>query len=381
MDKLTHEQRRSLYTRILIGTVLLTVCILLMIYVMPQIFSMFAPFIFAYLMAVLLNPLVSKLNQKIRLPRRLLALILVILVFAGLATLLGWFIYSIANEAVSLARNFQSIWDSITAALNFINSKFEWLMDYLPSGLGEMFGNIMDNAYQWLKTASGNFLNSIVSRTATITTKVGSGIMAVFIFIIAAYFTTAEYQTISNLIKKKLSSRMYGHFSMLRDATKSALGGYFKAQLLLALLAFVVMFSALVIYGQAYAFLIALVLAFIDFLPIVGTAVILVPWGVLTIAAGDILKGVFLLILAGAFFLLRRIVEPKIVGSQTGLHPLVALISIYVGMKIFGVWGAILGPIIMMVIISVAKSHIFDNAIKDIKDMFHDISGMLRRRE
>jgi len=381
MIKLTQEQRRQLYSGLLLHIFFFIMCILLLVFVVPPLFSLFAPFIFAFLMASILNPLVSRLNQKFCFPRKLAAFILVILVFSGLFSLIAWFLYTVISEAVSLASNIQSIWDNIMSALDFINVKLEWLLDLLPSDTEVMLDNIMDSIYQWLQKVSGNFLNSILSNTASITTKIGSGAMNAIIFILAAYFITAEYNTIGDRTEKYLGKRIYEQFSMLKNTLKSALGGYFKAQLLLALLAFVVMFPALAIYGQDYAFLIALFLAFIDFLPIIGTAAILVPWGLFEIAGGGAAKGIFLLILAAAFFVFRKIAEPKIVGSQTGLHPLIALTSIYLGLKLSGIWGAILGPIVTMIAIDITKSHVFDNTIKYIKNVYDDLKGILHRND
>ena len=171
---------------------------------------------------------------------------------------------------------------------------------------------------------------------------------------------------------------MYRAGCMLWDAVKSAFGRYLKAQLLIALTAFALMFPALFIYGQKYAFLIALFLAFLDFLPLLGTSALLTPWGIIEIVRGDIVKGLFLFSLTGSFFFVRRFMEPKIVGSQSELHPLVALLSIAVGIKLSGLWGAILGPIAMMIVVSLIKAHIFDNTVKDIRAAFDDIAGLLR---
>ena len=83
------------------------------------------------------------------------------------------------------------------------------------------------------------------------------------------------------------------------------------------------------------------------------------------------------LLLSCSFFLIRKFAEPKIVGSQTGLHPLNALMSSYIGMKITGIWGAICGPVVVMVIISVYHSGIFNYTTLDLKDVARDISERL----
>src|SRR5699024_4253836 len=108
--------------------------------------------------------------------------------------------------------------------------------------------------------------------------------------------------------------------------------------------------------GQEYALILALILALVDLLPLVGTIAVLLPWGIFEWIIGDPSKGVFLVILGIGFFLFRRVTEPKIMGTQTGLHPLLALIGIYVGIEVFGLWGALLGPLVMVILISIIRS-------------------------
>lgn len=379
MDKPTREQQKSLYIRLLLRAVILAAALLLLKYALPQLLSLFAPFILAYLMALALDPLVSLVHKRFGFPRKLTAIILVILLFLSLAALIVWFIYTIVSEAVSLAGNIQSIWDSMTLAFNIINARLVWLLDFMPSGTETILANVNDGLFQWLQDVSGDFVNSIVSRTAAVTTKVGSVLIGVIVFIMAAYLITAEHRTIGDLTRKYLGDRVYDRFKVIKASFRSAVGGYLKAQLLLSLLAFGVMLIALAVYGQGYAYLIALLLAIIDFLPILGTAVVLVPWGLIEMAGGDFVKGIFLCALSGGFFVLRKLVEPRIVGSQTGLHPLAALMSIFVGMKIIGIWGAVFGPIALMIAVSVVKSHVFDSTVADVREAFGDLAQLLRR--
>jgi sporulation integral membrane protein YtvI len=372
-------QRKTLYTRLLLRAAFGVAGLLLLLYAVPPLLSVLTPFIIAYMVAVLLNPLVSILRKKLGLPRKVTALILVILVLLILASLIGWCIYTVVNEALAVARNFQSIWDSISTTFILINEQLEWLIDFLPSDTEETLANITNGLYQWLQSSSGDFVNSIVSGTASVTTKIGGVFLQVIILLLASYFITSEYPAISGSPQKYLGIRAQRYIRIMKDAIKSALGGYFKAQLLLALLAFVVMLLALLIYGQGYAFLLALLLAFIDFLPILGTSALLIPWGLIELAAGDVVKCIFLWGLAGGFFLVRRMVEPHIVGSQTGFHPLAALVSIVIGMRVSGVWGAVFGPIVAMIAFNTIKSGIFDNAVKDFRDACDDIATVLHR--
>ena len=99
--------------------------------------------------------------------------------------------------------------------------------------------------------------------------------------------------------------------------------------------------------------MIAVIVSVLDVLPALGAAVVLVPWGIVSLAAGNVRVGAGLLILAGVVTLLRQIAEPKIVGKSLGLHPLVALLSMYVAFRLFGAIGLVLGPCTAIVVRSV----------------------------
>lgn len=381
LSGLTHNERVRLYTRLLIRVTLFIAFILVVIYIVPLAISLFAPFIVAFIMAFALNPLVRYLHKKLHVPRRLLSFMIVVLVFFSLAGLAVWFIQSLVSEAVSLAKNIQVVWDYATSALNVLNEKLKWLLDLLPGDTETMLSDILDRILLWLQDVSKELADYVLANAMPITTSVGRGVVVTVIFIMAAYFITADYPRLSALAGRFTHNRIKNQLRIIKKAAKSALGGYLRAQLLLALFAFVVMFVALAVYGQQYALLIALILAIIDFLPFIGTAIVLVPWGISNLLSGDVGKGIFLLVLAASFFLARRFAEPKIVGQQTGLSPLLALVSIYLGMKLGGVLGMILGPIVMMVSISVIKSGLFDSTIRDLKAAAGDIGSLLRRED
>jgi sporulation integral membrane protein YtvI len=381
MDNLIQEKRSRLYTRLVLRIVLWVLGILLLRFAGPPLLSLLAPFLAAFLVALALNPLVSKIRRKWGLPRRLIAFVLVILVFLILAALISWAVYIVVREVRLLSMDFQAIWASVEAGLASLYTTFAWVLDFFPT-LKDI--NVMETLNQWLQSLSQEFLDSPGAGFAgvwAVTAKAGKVLLGVLIFMMAAYCITAEYPTIARLMEKYLGNRIYGYVRLLKNTTQSALWKYFKAQLLLALLAFTIMFVALVIYGQSYAFLIALLLAFFDFLPLLGTGIILVPWALVAATyGGDIVKAIFLLALSGGFFLIRRLVEPKILGSQTGLHPLVALLSIYIGLVKWGIWGAICAPLVVMVAVRVYNTRIFDHTIRDIRAVLQDVGGLFHRR-
>jgi sporulation integral membrane protein YtvI len=121
---------------------------------------------------------------------------------------------------------------------------------------------------------------------------------------------------------------------------------YLRACLLLGLLTFLEGFIGLALLRVPYAFLLAVLLAVVDFLPLLGTGIILLPWAAVSLLLGEVTLGIGLAVLYGVTSVVRQVLEPKLIGEGLGLHPLVSLAAMYGGLRLFGVWGMILAPLL-----------------------------------
>lgn len=380
MQDYSKEPSRDLYKRVFIRAILGALLLLGAIF-LPRAIGILLPFIIAFLVAMLVNPVTNHINERFGVSRRIIAIFLDLIVFLFFSFIIGLLIYYLRKEIISLLSVMQQNPFSIEEVMQSLETNFQWLINLLPPTMIEFINSLEESLMGLLQTISRQLLNSLVSLTGSFATRTGSFFIGFLMYIMAAYFLIVDYNPILALIKKTLGVRLGRYVTIVKTTTFRALGGYFRSQLLLALIAFIVMFTALGIYGQPYALLIALLLGIIDLLPIVGTISVLLPWGIISLASGDLNKGIFLLVLGVVFFLFRRIIEPKIVGSQTGLHPLAALISMFVGLQFSGVWGAIMGPVILMLLVGIYRSGIFDNTMKDLRDIGDDISRTLQRPE
>lgn len=379
---------KNLYKRLLVRFILAIFFLFFIIYIFPKSFRMFSPFIMALIVASIANSIVSKINniigrinKRFIIPIRTSTLLLNLLIVLILALVMYSLISTVIKEAIGFTSSIIENWPSIVEKFDSFLKSFEWLTNLLPAQLIEILIDVKEDIYEFLQNISKNFLSSTVTTTAAVISRTGSFVLNLLTFLLALFFITADYARISRFIEKHVSKEVKNTYHMLKNSILVALGGYFKSQLILALFAFVFMFISLTIYGQEYAFLIALILGLIDLLPLIGTIAILIPWGIIEFIAGDINKGIFLVLLAIIFFLIRRIIEPKIMGSQTGLHPLLSLLGIYIGLKFSGALGAILGPITIMLIVTILKSGLLDNTIADLKAVYNRISALLKSRE
>ena len=137
---------------------------------------------------------------------------------------------------------------------------------------------------------------------------------------------------------------------------------------------FVILFTIFLIMGQKYAALIALITAFLDFLPFLGTGIILTPWAIYEIITGDYKAAV---ILVAAYFIslfVHRILEPKLIGDSVGMSPFLTLISMFIFYRLIGMLGLIVGIPIAMVLQAFYEGGVFDNTIRGIKILVKDIN-------
>ena len=180
----------------------------------------------------------------------------------------------------------------------------------------------------------------------------GSFLMVLLFALLSAFFFLKDEDRIVDIILLHRGDNFIKNVLMFRDTVSAALGGYIRAQLLLMSLTFIILSVFLLLFGVNYALLVALGIAFMDALPIFGTGFILLPWALYEFLTGGNALGFGLVALYGVCSLTRQILEPKILSSQIGLHPLLTLAGVFAGFKLFGVLGLIAGPLLVLIFVT-----------------------------
>ena len=158
----------------------------------------------------------------------------------------------------------------------------------------------------------------------------------------------------------------------------SAFGGYLKSQLILSAGVFLILSAGFLLMGQPYGLLLAFGLAVLDFIPIIGAGTVLVPWAVVDMVLAQYGEAAALMAVWGVIVVFRRVAEPKVLGDQTGLSPILSLVGIYSGMRIGGVLGMVVGPLLLLVFVNLAKLGIFRPAMRDLSLAAADVGAILR---
>lgn len=301
----------------------------------------------------LLGYLISSLARRFR-PRRwnstlsgIFSVSIVFLLLSGLLWLLFRFLIA---EGQQLAYRLPELLEELSPSLDLVYGKLLSLAGRLPDGLAAP-------AVQWVEKlfAGGSlFLGSLsewlLSGAAGLLSKIPNLVLFILTTLLSAYFFATDPQSVESFLKKHIPHSPLEKGTALLHRLKRAIGGYVKSQLYLSAVSFGLCALGLLILGYPRAFLWAVLIGLVDALPVFGTGIILIPWGLLSFLRGDTTAGVGLLLLYGGISVTRTILEPRFLGKQIGLHPLLTLLSLYGGFRLFGVPGMVLLPIGVMML-------------------------------
>lgn len=315
------------------------------------------PFIIAWLIASIINPAVDYVNSKTKVPRGIISALLLLSLF----TIFSFLIFLGASRLMTELSN---ISDSLPRYTNILRIT---IMDLVNKGQN-IYINLPSQFTQLVNSSFNNIVNSI---TSIISNTIGKSVallsffpktlIFVIVTIMASYFISRDNKMITKFILAQLPEDLVARLKSVEIDLLKALGGFIRAQLTIMIITFVITATGLYIIGIPYALTMALIIGLVDALPILGTGAILIPWSVINILLDNHGTGFALLVLYGIIVVTRQIIEPKIVGMSIGLHPLVALASLYIGIQIFGIIGIVLGPLTVIVVKALQKASILPN--------------------
>ena len=340
--------------------------------------NIFAPFLIAFLLSLILNPLAEKLQKKFKLPKGLTAVLVIVLTVGILGGILGTVIWKIITEIKSIYAEIPRIYDEAVITLEKIQNSMSHIYASMPIEFQNAFDAMGDN----MKESVAKFINDnykpVMYGAGNIAKKLPSIFIAIIVFLLSLFFIMSDEKKVKSTVKKMFPKKMWDNFKNVGSELKVYLGGYIKAQLVIMSIAFIIIFIGLSILKVQYAMLIALGLALLDALPFFGSGAALIPWSIISLLTSDIRLGVGLIIIYLAIILTRQMTESKIVSHNIGINPLLTLMSMYIGYRIFSIGGMILGPILLVLTISFHKAGALDGIEKGIVSMFKYVKNEIK---
>ena len=232
----------------------------------------------------------------------------------------------------------------------------------------------------WLNAYVPGMVNRLTSAAGSFAVSIPASAVATIIFIMATFFISSDYPRLRFLALDKLSHQLRNFLGDVKQTAVAAFGGYAKAEFLLSVSVFFILLGGFLLIKQPYAILLAFFFSVLDFIPLIGSGTIMIPWALVDLFGREYRHAVEIMVIWGVIALFRRLAEPKIVGDHTGLSPIMSLVSIYVGMRLGGVWGMILGPVLCLILLNIYQLGVFDNVTADLRMAVNDISALLKNR-
>jgi sporulation integral membrane protein YtvI len=257
-----------------------------------------------------------------------------------------------------------AFWDKVPALVTEASTFTEQFVDNLRTTYADRFSEGVMGQLETLLTGLLNGLGSLLTSLSRMVLNFASGVPSMFVFfmvfIVAVYLFNFSLNTLKHSFLQIFDVRSRDQVSEMLLNLKQSIFGFIRSQFILSLMTFVLSLTGLLILRLRYPLAIALLIVVVDIMPILGTGTVLVPWGLfLLIFTGNTFGGVGLIVLFLVITVVRRVIEPKVLGDSIGIGALPALISLYVGLQLVGLIGVFLGPLVVIIYMAARKAGLF----------------------
>lgn len=371
-------ENKNLYERIALRTGIIILSILFVVFVGIKLFDALLPIILACIFVAILKPLIKKINNSLSIKHSIISYIVGTIVLIIILFLTLWLFQVLISQVTGLVGNIINNWSQIVHSVNGFIRKINSNINLMPDFASNAIKSGLNSLYNFLGDLQKNAVNITLGFTTAFINTSNDVIFFAITFVVAFYIILGDMVNIENFYDKNFPKHSKDNLKLINKVFKSSTWNYVKAQLKMGLMCSILMAIVLKFLGQEYFIPIALILGFVDLLPMIGPIIVLLPWSVIEfLIFNNTFKALALLILLTAWTGIRQVISPKIIGESADIHPLLSVISLYAGLRLFGVKGAIFFPIILIFIVGLYKSGILDNWIYDYKLFFKRVGEIL----
>ncbi|WP_203339381.1 sporulation integral membrane protein YtvI [Planococcus beijingensis] len=336
--------------RTLTTAIVIAVLILISIYILP----ISIPLIIALITAIFLEPLVNFIQKRFKWRRKTSVISVFILFLVIVSALLYWTITQLVGQIIQFTKMVPEYINSLSAMWDefqrfFFRSTRDMPVEVVSSFETELAG-IMEEIRNWILTIVN------YDTISNLLTGIPSFLVSFIVFLIALFLFMLDLPDLKVMLFNRLKDSTAEKVRFMFARLNKVIFGFLKAQFLVSCIIFIVSLAALAFIAPEYAIVMSLLIWLIDFIPILGSIIVLTPWFAYEFITGDIVQGTQLAILALVLLIIRRTVEPKVMGTQIGLSPLATLIAMFIGLQLIGFLGFFVGPLIVILFTSAREA-------------------------
>ncbi|MCI8267691.1 MAG: sporulation integral membrane protein YtvI [Lachnospiraceae bacterium] len=360
----------KLIVNILISLVILLLCIFLV----PKLVLFFMPFVIGWLISCIANPLVVFLERKLKIRRKAGTVVVIVCVIAaviGLGYGLGVVLW---RQISGFVQEIPSMWEAVRQDFDAFG---EWIDHYI-GGKSPKLADTLNNLGNVISEMITNLPKSLDFRTfegmGSMVGNIASVLVSIIMCMLSAYFFIADREWLGSFLNKLLPETVIRKYDVFASSLRQAVGGYFKAQFRIEIWMYVLLLIGLTVLKVRYGLLIALLIAFLDFLPFFGTGIVLIPWAIVNVVGGSYLRALGFLIIWGSGQLFRQLIQPKIMGDSIGMEPIPTLFLLFIGYRLAGVGGMLVAVPIGIIVVNMNEAGFFDTPKYSIRLLVRNIN-------
>jgi sporulation integral membrane protein YtvI len=361
------------YWRTAFDIALIALTVFLIMFSFSYFYKIASPIIFAFVIFLLIEPLARRLN-KWGMPKSIASGISIMLFSLIILAAFSGAAYLITKQGTQLVEDFPRYQKLLTEQIGKLSGNLEGQLDRLPAdiNLTETSQDLIQGATDMLQRFGSAFLLGLVGYVSSFSSFLFNFVVG----IILAYFLSIEIKSWKRTASDKTPRTFKNAFFFLRDNVFKGIASYIKAQAKMISITFIVILIALIALGVKNAFVIAIVAAIFDVLPLLGVSTLFIPWIVYLFIVGQTTLGIWLTVLLLVVILTRQILEPKITGDSLGVSAFTMLAFMIISLSLFGVAGVILSPILVILVKSLYDQGYFHRWIHTPVDEFDDESPL-----
>ncbi|MCX4325911.1 MAG: sporulation integral membrane protein YtvI [Lachnospiraceae bacterium] len=368
------ESKSVIHKKICAHLAIVLCGILFLIFILPGLVKFFAPLVVAWIIAMMANPPVRFLENRIKIMRKHGSAIVIVFVIVAITVVLYAVVHALFTQVSSMVETLPDIYGNVLDNLQQFTLTLHEKYDIIPANIKKLVTNNESKINEYILSA----LDSLSTGSVSAVSSVASSVIDIFILsiltLMIAYFFTAGNDRIKAVIRKNMPESINKSIALIKNTVFIAIGGYLKACFQIMIVMFIILLVFFVAMKIEYAVPVALITAILDFLPFIGTGTVLIPWALYSAITGGYIKALFLIIAYLVTMLVRRLLEPKLVGDSIGMSPFFTLISMFIFYRLTGVSGLIIGIPVGMVIKEFYEKGFFNHTIEGIKILAGDIN-------
>ncbi len=335
--------RKSLYVAIVLALAFLVG------WSIPYLFPFYLAAVFAWLMEPMVR-LLTKLLGNFKISRKIASGVSVVLLFGIVLSVTIILFTKLIIEAEALIRNLPA-WASyavgeISNWLNNLDISWELISPEAINFINDALTNLGQQAARY----ATQLASSLATYALNFSMSVPEIVLAIVLTLMGTFYMTGDREAIFSFIRTQLPEKVLSKGNTVKASLFKAVFGQLRAALIMLLITSIELIICFHIIGIDYALLLALFVALADALPVIGAGLFLIPLSIYGFFIGDIWLGLGMAATYLLTIIVRQILEPRIVGKQLGLHPLATMIAMFVGLKMIGFIGMLLGPMLMLII-------------------------------